>query len=178
MAEKSTIARPYAQAVFELAKEQGDYAVWSEMLQRAASISLVPEMVELMSSPRVSKEDAASLLIELCGDALNKQGQDFIHVLTSSQRAAVLPEIAVLYEQQRAEAESTVQAEVVSALPLDSAQQEKISAALAKRLGKKVSLECRVDDALIGGAVIRAGDLVIDGSAQGKLGRLANVLEG
>ncbi len=178
MAEKSTIARPYAQAVFELAREQGNYAVWSDLLGYAGAVVSVPEVRTMLTSPHVSQQQVTDLLIELCGKRADKQGQDLIRVLVANRRAGVLPEIAALYEQLRSEAESAIQAEVVSAFELDAAQQEKISAALAKRLGKKISLSCRVDNELIGGAVIRAGDLVIDGSARGKLGRLANVLEG
>jgi F-type H+-transporting ATPase subunit delta len=172
MAEKTTIARPYAQAVFDIAEEQKALGRWSEMLALAAAVAADEEMGRLIDNPRLRKLQVLELFLEICGEGLDPAGQNFIRVLSDNGRLALLPEIAELYEQARAEAEGTLEAEVVSAKPLGRQQQENIAAALSKRLGRKVSLKCTVDESLLGGAVIRAGDLIIDGSAVAKLQRL------
>ncbi len=177
MAEKTTIARPYAEAVFKLAQQQGKLKEWSEKLQLLAAISSDPGMSSLIGNPRISHERLGGLFAELCGEKLGEQGSKFIAVLIDNDRLGLLPEIAELYEQARADAEGVVTAEVVSALPLDEAQKKQIASSLKKRLGREVVLECEVDTRLLGGAVIRAGDLVIDGSAKGQIERLGHVLQ-
>jgi F-type H+-transporting ATPase subunit delta len=176
MAEKSTIARPYAQAAFELAKESGELAKWSEMLQFAAQVATDPAMQAYIDNPRVSDARLSELLIDICGDQLNDAGKSFVRVLVENHRLAVLAEIATLYEQHRAEAESKIEAEVVSAFPVSDEQRQALEQALKKRLGREVSLTTRIDESLIGGAIVRAGDLVIDGSVTGHLDKLASAL--
>lgn len=176
MAEKSTIARPYAQAIFALAAEQKRLAEWSQMVGLAALVVSDPGMSELIGNPRVSDEQIVALLNDICGDGLDKHGQDMIRVLAENGRLEVLPEICVQYEAYRAEAEKVVQAQVTSAYPVSEAQQQNIIAALKKRLGREVTLECQVDENLLGGAIIRAGDMVIDGSVTGHLDRLTHAL--
>jgi len=116
------------------------------------------------------------LMLEVCGDQLNELGQNFIKVLIVNKRLNVLPEIAVLYNDLRAEAEKTVEAEVISAFPLTDAQQSNLIEGLKKRLGREVSLVSKVDENLLGGAIVRAGDLVIDGSVSGQLSKLETML--
>ncbi len=176
MAENITIARPYAQAIFATAQEQGDLAGWSAIVQFAATVVSDPEMAALINSPRLEKDQVAELLIDICGDKLTDAGKNMIHVLAENDRLEVLPEIAELYEAERAAVEGTVVAEVISATALNDAQQGKIAAALKSRLGRDVTLECKTDEALLGGAIIRAGDVVIDGSVVGKLEKLASAL--
>ena len=176
MAENITIARPYAQAIFSTAQEQGDLAGWSATVQFAAAVVSDPEMAALIDSPRFDKGQIAELLIDVCGDKLNDAGKNMIHVLAENDRLEVLPEIAELYEAERAAVEGTVVAEVISATALNDAQQGKIAAALKNRLGRDVTLECKTDESLLGGAIIRAGDVVIDGSVVGKLEKLASAL--
>jgi len=182
MAERTTLARPYAQAVFELARSEKDLTGWSETLLRAAAIAADPAMQSLTGDPRVRKPQLVRLFLDIFGAApgaaekLSAAGQNFIKLLVENRRLNVLPEIAAMYEAQRAEAENTTVAQVVSAYPLSDEQQRKIAAALQKRLGRTISLVNTVDKALLGGMVIRAGDSVIDGSARGQLERLANVL--
>lgn len=176
MAEKTTIARPYAQAAFELAQERDALAHWSGLLAVAAGAATHPEMAALLDNPRVPREQVVDLLIEVCGDGLDEDGRNLIRVLAVNRRLGLLPDIVRLYEEARAEAEGAVEAEVVSARPLDDAQQSKLADALAKRLGRKVTLRCETDDKLLGGAIIRAGDLVIDGSAMTRLERLREEL--
>lgn len=172
MAEKTTIARPYAQAVFALAQSRKELPRWSEMLQLAATVAADGRVGSLIGNPRVSKDDLTKLLLGICGDKLSKEAQNLIHVLVENDRLDVLTEIAGLYEVYRAEAERTVEAQVISAFPVNAAQQQQIIAGLKKRLGREVTLSCETDKDLLGGAIIRAGDLVIDGSVTGQLAKL------
>lgn len=176
MAESSTVARPYAQAAFELAREQGDLSGWSEMLSFLAAVAQDPTMQAMFGTPELSDEQLGGLVIDIAGERLDELGKNFVKVLAGNDRLVLLPEIAEQFEEMRAEAEGTVEAEVVSAYELSDAQKQQLAEGLKKRFGRDVKLVTRVDEALIGGAVIRAGDLVIDGSAAEQLNRLANVL--
>jgi F-type H+-transporting ATPase subunit delta len=176
MAENITIARPYAQAIFSLAQEQSDLKGWSDMLQFAAAVAADPEMVAVINSPSFDSSQLAELFIDICGDKLNDAGKNMIRVLADNDRLSVLPEIVELFEQERAAVEGTVVAEVTSAVALNDAQQSSIAEALKKRLGRDVTLECKIDESLLGGAIIRAGDVVIDGSVVGKLEKLTSAL--
>lgn len=176
MAETITIARPYAQAIFSLAQEQSDLKGWSEMLQFAAAVAADPQMVAVIDSPAFDSSQVADLFIDICGKNLNDAGKNMIRVLADNDRLTLLPEVAMLFEAQRATVEGTIVAEVTSATALNAAQQKEIAASLTKRLGRDVTLECKVDESLLGGAIIRAGDVVIDGSVVGKLEKLATAL--
>jgi F-type H+-transporting ATPase subunit delta len=176
MAEKTTIARPYAQAIFSMAQEQGDLKGWSEMLALAAMVAADAEMAALIDSPSLTKEQKAQLFLDVCGDKLNESGQNMIRVLAENDRLDVLPEVVLLFEEERAQSEGTVQAEVISATALSDSQLSKIADALKKRLGREVTLEQKTDESLLGGAIIRAGDIVIDGSVVGKLEKLGHEL--
>lgn len=176
MAEKSTIARPYSQALFELAQEQGKLKEWSDMLQLVAAITSDPQMQALISNTSIRKDQLAELVINVAGKYVDANGQNLIKVLAENRRLEFVPEIAKQYEVLRAEAENTLDAELISAFKVSADQQKKITGALEKRLGRKISLTTRIDSTLIGGAIIRAGDLVIDGSAVGQLQRLTNAL--
>ena len=176
MAETITIARPYAKAVFDLAQEQGELSNWSEMLELTSLIVLNEDMEALIDNPDFGKDQVVDLILDICGDALNDTGKNMVRVLADNGRLNVLPEIAELYEVERAAAEGTIQAEVISASALSDAQLQSISSALKARLGREISLECKTDESLVGGAIIRAGDLVIDGSVVGKLEKLASEL--
>lgn len=176
MAESTTIARPYAQAAFDLAREQNALARWSEMLQVAAQVAADAQMTALIKSPHIARDDLVQVFLDVGGAMLDEQGRNLIRTLAANKRLELLPDIAALFEMLRADAEGTVEAEVVSALPVSDAQQAVIADALARRLGRKVALRCRTDEELLGGAIIRAGDLVIDGSARGHLNKLATAL--
>ena len=176
MAEKTTIARPYAQAVFELARSQGKLKAWSELLALAAANAADPQMQNLLSDPRWGKDQLAKLCLELLGASLDATGRNFLHVLIANRRLGLLPEIATLFEAERAIAEGTLEAEVISAYPLSEPQQAKIAATLQARYGRSVSITARVDNPLLGGVLIRAGDSVIDGTVRGQLAKLANAL--
>ncbi len=176
MAEKSTIARPYALAAFELAKEQNDLASWSDMLGFAAVVVTDETMQGYIGNPKVDQDTLTRLMVEVCGEQLNELGQNFIKVLVTNKRLNVLSEIVVLYNEFRAAAEKTIDAEVISAFPLSDTQRSTLIEGLKKRLGREVNLVSKVDENLLGGAIVRAGDLVIDGSVSGQLDKLATEL--
>lgn len=172
MAEKTTIARPYAEAVFELAQQRKELPRWSDMLQLAAAVAADARMSALVGNPNVGKDQLTKLFLGVCGDKLSNEGQNLIRVLVENDRLDVLTEIAALYESYRADAERTVEAQVISAFPMDEAQKQRIVAMLKKRLGREVTLSCETNKGLLGGAIIRAGDLVIDGSVTAQLNKL------
>ncbi|NOY62965.1 MAG: F0F1 ATP synthase subunit delta [Gammaproteobacteria bacterium] len=176
MAEKRTLARPYAQAAFDWASAAGNMAAWSDALELLSIIASDEKVKALFGNPRVSKEELVSLFCDIAGEQLDDAGRNFVKVLADAARLNVLPEIAAHYERYRSQAERSVEAEITSAFRVTKTQQEKIAKALKARLGCDVSLKCTIDKSLIGGAIIRAGDMVIDGSARGQLGRLATAL--
>ncbi len=176
MAEKRTIARPYAQAIFDLARKQQDLARWSGILELLAAIAADAQMQSLINNPKVSDEQLRGIFLDIAGERLDQSATALVDLLIENRRLDILPEIAALYESYRAEAEKVVQAEVISAFPVSDEQQSAISEALKQRLGREVTIESRTDEALIGGAIIRAGDMVIDGSVTGHLDRLSHTL--
>jgi len=176
MAELTTVARPYAQAVFDRAQQTGRLADWSGMLQFAAAVAVDPAMRDAIEGARLTRTQLAQLFIEVAGDRLDDEGRNLVRLLAENRRMGLLVEIAAVYEVLRAEAESTVQAQMVSAFPLSDDQKERIAESLKQRLGRNVTLTAEIDDSLIGGAIIHAGDLVIDGSVRGKLDRLAGAM--
>ncbi len=176
MAEKSTIARPYALAIFKLAEEHKQLPQWSDTLVLMAAIVEDPAMGALIGNPRVTHGQLRDLFIDVGGECFDDKARSLINILIENDRIALLPEIAALYERYRAEAEHVVQAEVISAYEVSAEQEKAIATALKARLGKEVTISSRVDESLIGGAVIRAGDMVIDGSVTGHLGRLGTAL--
>ncbi len=176
MAEKTTIARPYAQAAFDLAQAAGDLKGWSAMLQLVAVVTEDATLKELIGNPSVKRDKLVTLIIDTCGDNLNEAGKNFVRVLGENKRLNVVTEIAELYEMQRAEAEKSVDAQVVSAFKLSDAQIATLSEALKKRLGRDVNLVAKIDESIIGGAIVQAGDMVIDGSVTGQLNKLSHAL--
>jgi F-type H+-transporting ATPase subunit delta len=173
MSQALTLARPYARAAFALARDNGAYAPWSNALAFAARVAADPQVADLLGSPKLGNADAVSLLAI---DDASEQMRSFLALLADNRRLALLPEIAGLFEELRAEAERVVKARVTSATALGTGELEGIKAALKKRFGRDVEIETAVDASLIGGAVIDAGDVVIDGSLKGKLGRLQAAL--
>lgn len=178
MADKSTIARPYAKAAFEEARDRGRLGPWSEALRTAAAVVGDSRVEALLGNPRVTPEELSALVSEIAGPQLDEEGRNFVRTLAENHRLGVLPEISALFDELKGEAEGVVDVTVTSAAPLDEAQRAKLSSALQRRLGRTVRLQCATDPALIGGAVLRAGDLVIDGSLRGRLERIAYALAG
>lgn len=176
MSELNTVARPYAQAAFDLARDANALAQWSEMIGFAAVVSADSAMQEAIDSPSMSAEQQADLFIQVCADKLDDNGRNFIKLLAEKDRLALLPQIVVLFDELRADAEGTIEAIVTSARPLSDAQQQDITNALKARFEREVSITVETDESLLGGAIIRAGDTVIDGSVRGKLEKFAHAL--
>jgi len=174
----SSIARPYAEAIFALAREADDFDRWSAFLARAAVVAADAQVVRLIQDPRVARETLLGIVADLSieSEGESEARRNFLRLLIANRRARALPDIAAHYERLRAEAEGTVDAELVTAFAVSDAQKEKIAAALGKKLGRKVRLGVSEDGGLIGGAIIRAGDMVIDASARGQLEQLKNAL--
>ena len=176
MAENRTVARPYAQAAFALAQEQDALQAWSSMITLLGEAASEPQLAEVLANPEQEPAKMVELLQAIAGDALFDSGANMLKLLAENDRLTLLPEIAVLFEEARAEFEKSIHAEVVSATALSDGQQQQIIAALSRRLGKEVTLSHQVDESLIGGAVIYAGDLVIDGSVANRLEKLSTSL--
>ena len=176
MAERTTTARPYAKAIFALARKGNTLAATSTALQRGAEVVLDPRVHALLGSPHVTAPQLAELVTGVVGSSLDEYGRNFISLLAANRRLGFLPEIAALFEQMKADIENAVDVEVTSATQLSADQEGRYVAALQKKLGRSVRLHTKVDGSLLGGAVLKAGDLVIDGSIKGRLERLATEL--
>jgi F-type H+-transporting ATPase subunit delta len=176
MSEKITLARPYAEAVFRLAEENKALKKWSEMLEFVTAVATDEQVARLATDPRIDHDRFTRMLLDICGKKLSKEGANFLQVLQQNRRLDLLPEITQLFEKLRAEAEGRIEAQVISAFEMKAEQLKKIAVALKARLGREVDLVATVDTSLIGGIIIRAGDLVIDGSVQGRLRALASHL--
>ena len=176
MAEKATLARPYAKAAFEQARGENKAKEWSGLLELLAAITADPLMRRVARNPRVSDEQLSGLLMELCAERLMPTGRNFVQLLVHAGRLEVAPEIRVQFERRRLQAEGRANVEVIAAYELDDAQRNRIREVMTRRLGREVTLSASVDKSLIGGAVIRSGDSVIDASVRGRLRTLGNQL--
>ena len=176
MAELSTLARPYARAAFEYAGSENALDAWLEELQLVAAVVSEPRVETLLADPALTTEAQANALIELCGDALGDSRKRFMHVLTENRRLGLAPEILALFAQFKAQQERSVDVEMVSAFDVPQEVSARIADALSKRLERDVVVSTSTDSSLLGGVLIRAGDLVIDGSVRGRLNKLAEAL--
>lgn len=176
MAELTTIARPYAEAAFRLAREGNALPVWSEMLRLVGAVVAEPKVAAALDSPNLSAGDKESLLLSLCGDRLNGEGRNFVRVLVEADRVALMPQILEMFGTLKDESDGVARARIESAFELSEAQLAALTAALAKRFGKRIEATVTVDPALVGGARITVGDTVIDGTVQAKLATMAQQL--
>jgi F-type H+-transporting ATPase subunit delta len=176
MAELATIARPYAEAVFELAKQESQLGQWSDALKFAAAVARDGRVKAVLSSPRVSHEEKLELLLSTAGSNMSEEGKNFLRLLLRNGRAELIPEISALFEELKERNEGTVEANVASAYPLTDEQLAALVAKLESRFKRKIVARSTVDPELIGGAVIRVGDEVLDGSVRGKLDAMAAAL--
>ena len=176
MAEISTLARPYAKAVFELAQANKSYAAWSKQLAAIAEVVAVPAIAQAIRAPGVAKSQIAAVLIESLKSVLDSQGQSLVKLLAENARLQAAASLASQYELLRAEAETRVAVEITTAAPVADAQKTALSDAVTKKLNRAVDIVWATDESLITGARIKAGDLVIDGSASGELERLKAAL--
>lgn len=176
MSELTTIARPYAKAAFDFAVEAKAIDTWLEMLVFAAEVSKNDTITGYLSGT-ASVEQAKDIFLNVCGEQLNDQGQNLIKVMAENERLLVLPQVAEQFAALKAEFDKEVTVDVASAVELTADQQSNISAALEKRLARKVKLNCVVDATIVSGLIIKADDMVIDGSIRGKLDRLATTMQ-
>jgi F-type H+-transporting ATPase subunit delta len=176
MSSLTTLARPYAKAAFELAQGENALAGWNDMLRLASDIVVEESMAALLESPDVSNSDAVKIITDVAGEAFVGRFRDYLVVLAANGRLPLLPHINELYRALRDEAESRLSVKVVSAIPLDEDQSSRMKQALAQRFECEIELENEVDTEIIGGAVVYAGDQVIDGSLRGRLQKLSNSL--
>jgi F-type H+-transporting ATPase subunit delta len=178
MEERGTLARPYANAVFQLAREEDKLDVWSDMLGFLTMTTADPVMKGLIADPRLEKGRVADVVIEVGGGRLSDHGQNLVRVLAENGRLGLAPEIQRLYEEQRAASEKKEKVVVTAAYAVNPKLKKMIGDAMAQRLACEVEVETHIDRDLIGGAVIRVGDLVIDASLRGRLGQLKTALGG
>lgn len=176
MAELRTLARPYARAVFELAHQAGTLPQWSQTLRTLAATVSDSLVAALLTDPRLSRHELASVLIAALGDKLDGAARNLVQLLAENHRLAAVPAIAEEYEALRAEAERRVEVEITTAAAVAEPEAQALVGAVRKRLAREVQVAWKTDPALIAGAVIRAGDLVIDGSVAGELAQLRQLV--
>jgi F-type H+-transporting ATPase subunit delta len=176
MAEPATIARPYAQAVFSLAKDMGKLAQWSEMLRFMADVWTDNQVQLALANPKFTKDDVERLLLGICGERLDGVARNLLLVLVRNDRLSTLAHIVELYDQLREQYENIVEARVDSAFPLSDQQLARLVATLERRTGRKVQATVAVAPELIGGVTVQIGDDVWDASVRGQLGNMAAAL--
>ena len=177
MAEQATLARPYANAVFDIARGDGALDAWSRVLSLLAGVAEQAVVRRLLDAPDVAAEVKAAKLVELLGDELNDRARNLVRLLARNKRLDLLPEIREQFEVRKAESERVLDVEVVSAFELSAEQSERLRDVLQRRFEKEINLSGRVDPDVLGGAIIRAGDTVIDGTVRGRLDKLAETLQ-
>ncbi len=176
MAEISTLARPYAQAIFSLALADNNLKSWSDKLALLKAVALNETMTEVISNPDISSERVIDLFKEICKDELDEQGINFLKLTAENARLELIPAIADMFEALRTDAEGSVEAQVISAYAVNATQKKSITEALKKKLGRDVTLTTKTDKSLLGGVIIRAGDMVIDGSVKTQLEKITHAL--
>jgi F-type H+-transporting ATPase subunit delta len=173
MAELSTIARPYAEAVFELAKETEDFSEWSDILNFLQTIIEDPQMSQVVDNPRVDKATLTDLWLALCDTQISEAGKNLVQLLVAHRRLRAIPHIVRQYEALKANYQGYIQVEIASPYEVTPSQQQELESILQRRLGKAIDFNMTLDQSLIGGWLIRAGDQVIDASIKGRLQQLA-----
>ena len=176
MQDVSALARPYGMAAFKQAQEEGKVGEWSDMLRLLVLIMQDSTMLGLISNPKVDDQQLAELIIDVAGDGLSKTGQNLVRVLAENERLGEMAAIQAIFEQERDRVEGRSHVQVTSAFALSDEQQKRIGESMSKRLGTEVDVSVTVDDSLIGGVIIRAGDTVIDASLRGRLSQLGQSL--
>ena len=176
MIEPTTLARPYARAAFEHARAAGDLAAWQAALLELASITAEPKVAAAMRDPNQTAAQRAATLSGLAGDAVPLAVANLLAIMADNGRLSLLPEVAMLFDQLKQAVESTVAVHVTSAYPLSDAETQQLAETMQEKLARSITLTSETDPSLLGGALIRADDLVIDGSVRGRLNKLAGTL--
>ena len=176
MAELSTLARPYAKAAFEYAREHDALDRWSEQLGTVAAVVADEGLAAVLDNPSLTAAAQARTVTDVCGDALGEDVKNFVSILADNKRLSLLPEIHNQFAQFKANLEKSVDVEVVSAFDLDDSTRDRLADVLGRKLEREVRVSTTTDNDLLGGVLIRAGDLVIDGSVRGRLNKLAEAM--
>ncbi|SRR6056297_464634 len=176
MAELSTLARPYAKAAFEYARDKSALAEWSQQIAALAAIAADERMAMVLDNPALTDEQQAEKLSDVAGDSVGAEVKNFIHILAGNKRLALLPEIYRQFELYKANQEKSVDVQVVSAYDLSDEMTARLVEALGRKLEREVKMTTSTDPSLIGGVLIKAGDTVIDGSLRGRLNKLAEAM--
>ena len=176
MIEPTTLARPYARAAFEHARAAADLAAWQAALSELAAITAEPKVAAAMRDPNQTAAQRAATLSCLTGDAVPSAVANLLAIMADNGRLSLLPEVAMLFDQLKQAVESTVAVHVTSAYPLSDAETQQLAETMQEKLARSITLTSEIDPSLLGGAVIRADDLVIDGSVRGRLNKLAGTL--
>jgi len=176
MSNLATLARPYAKAAFELAQADGALAAWSDMLALSGAMVAEPELERLLESPQVGNDRVVAVMADAAGERFDKRFRDYLSVVASNGRLALLPQIGERFRELREAAEKRLSVRVVSAVPLDEEQAARLREALSNRFEREIELHNEIDAGVIGGAVVYAGDQVIDGSLRGRLQKLSSRL--
>lgn len=176
MSDLTSIARPYARAVFELARDDKKLPEWSETLEFLALLGADEGLQAALSDPRMTRTDKADLVLSIVAGKTSDEVNNLIRLMAENDRLDIFSDMSELYEEYKREHESILQVTVTSALELESDYENKIAAALKTKLGRDIEVKSEVDESLIAGAVITAGDLVIDGSVKGQLAKLSTAL--
>ena len=176
MIEPPTLARPYARAAFEHARAAGDLAAWQAALSELAAITAEPKVAAAMRDPNQTAAQRAATLSGLAGDAVPLAVANLLAIMADNGRLSLLPEVAMLFDQLKQAVESTVAVHVTSAYPLSDVETQQLAETMQEKLARSITLTSETDPSLLGGALIRAGDLVIDGSVRGRLNKLSGTL--
>ena len=176
MAELATIARPYAEAIFRLAKQGNALPAWSDALNLIASVYQDPQMQAAMANPKVSPADIEKLLLAICGERIDGVARNLIQLLVHNRRLSVLSEIRELFERLKLEDEGKLDAKISSAFPMEDAQRSQVVNLLSSRFKRKINATVTVDPDLIGGIKVEVGDKVWDASVRGRLQTMAATL--
>lgn len=185
MSDNLGIARPYAEAVFDLAREAGQLHGWSDALHAAAAVIADDDMARLIDSPKSNTDELAGIIADVAGQAAANAGhagadggqlRNLLRLLAENGRLLVLDEIAMLFDKLKADVENSVDVILTAAVPVNGEQQARITDALKRRFGRDINLHFKLDETLIGGARLQADDLVIDGSIRTGLDKMASSL--
>ncbi|GAB1256695.1 F0F1 ATP synthase subunit delta [Aurantivibrio plasticivorans] len=176
MAELTTLARPYAKAAFEFAQGVNALERWSNMLTTVSTVVIQPAVEQFLSSPGITAEAKANKVVDICGDDIDNKVANFVHCLAHNKRLLLLPQIFQLFETLKDQKEEQVFVELVSAQEIDAQSEQTLADALSKKLSRQVNIKSSVDPELMAGVIIKAGDLIIDGSMRGRFEKLARAI--
>jgi F-type H+-transporting ATPase subunit delta len=177
MLENATLARPYAKAIFAIARDAGELSAHAEQISLLAALVNDPSLSALIGHPRIPNAALADVIIDVAGDGFSPPLQNYVKVLADNGRLPLINHIVMQFEQLRAAAENVLQVNVLTAMALSEEQQAQLQKSLAKRFGADIELATQIDETLLAGVIVRAGDQVIDASARGRLQRLAQTMQ-